>query len=502
MEVTGIDNDTRGWIMTMVSGVACIVGASFICIDLIVCRFPGKRDFKISESNVFVAASLSLSAGIMLFTSLYGMLSSSKKYFIQGKLEPSSAAWAVIGCFSAGFLGIQVFSRLLHSHMSSSVVDCDHDHNHPPSRHQSRSRSLAHSDAGNDRGRHSHRSPSHSCKHTEATPLLDCANGNGKAHTKHHASHQDESALESNGHQSLHTPMNGSRRPSILEIGAGRVMSFVKDTKSNCDSNGPCFGYTDPCGQECYKHLDAKLTPSVSRHGTGLRTSTGNWLNRKKSIPNVETVPEAETEAPGTPSTRVTSAQSHPQEFHDECDAETEDSYMSTDLEAQHTEHHHHVPTNAFANLGIQTSLAIALHKIPEGFITYASNHVSPSLGFSVFMALFVHNLSEGFTLALPIYLAWNNRLTAMLASFFLGGLSQPIGAAVAAIWFKAADHSDHQPGDKVYGVMFGITAGIMTSVALALFVESLSMNHNRNLCVGFVFLGMAIIGASNALTA
>ena len=32
-----------------------------------------------------------------------------------------------------------------------------------------------------------------------------------------------------------------------------RVMSFVMDRKNKCDSGGPCFGYSDPCGQECFK---------------------------------------------------------------------------------------------------------------------------------------------------------------------------------------------------------------------------------------------------------
>jgi ZIP family zinc transporter len=39
-----------------------------------------------------------------------------------------------------------------------------------------------------------------------------------------------------------------------------------------------------------------------------------------------------------------------------------------------------------------------------------------------------------------------------------------------------------------------------MVSVALQLFVESLSLNHNRNLCIFFGFLGMVLLGLSNAL--
>jgi ZIP family zinc transporter len=36
--------------------------------------------------------------------------------------------------------------------------------------------------------------------------------------------------------------------------------------------------------------------------------------------------------------------------------------------------------------------------------------------------------------------------------------------------------------------------------VALQLFVESLSLNHNRNLSIFFAFLGMTLLGMSNAL--
>lgn len=164
--------------------------------------------------------------------------------------------------------------------------------------------------------------------------------------------------------------------------------------------------------------------------------------------------------------------------------------------------HHHHVPTNAFLAIGLQTSIAIALHKLPEGFITYATNHANPQLGFSVFMALFIHNITEGFALALPLFLALKSRWKSMLWSSLLGGISQPLGAGVAALWFKLAGRNDMAPGDTVYGCMFAITAGVMTSVALQLFSESIGFTHNKPLCIAFVFLGMGILGVSFALTA
>jgi len=154
-------------------------------------------------------------------------------------------------------------------------------------------------------------------------------------------------------------------------------------------------------------------------------------------------------------------------------------------------------------SIGLQTSIAIALHKAPEGFITYATNHANPTLGFAVFMALFIHNITEGFAMSLPLYLALNSRTKAIIWASFLGGASQPLGAGVAALWFKVAQKSGHgAPDEAIYGCMFAITAGIMTSVAISLFSESLQLSHKKGICIAFAFVGMGILGISTALTA
>lgn len=46
---------------------ACIFGASFICVDLIVRQFPGKKGWRIQDSDVFLSTSLSLSFGVMVW---------------------------------------------------------------------------------------------------------------------------------------------------------------------------------------------------------------------------------------------------------------------------------------------------------------------------------------------------------------------------------------------------------------------------------------------------
>jgi len=66
MDDAALDNDVRGWIMCIASGVACVFGASLICVDIFIRLIPGKRDFDIQKSTGFQAASYSLSFGVMV----------------------------------------------------------------------------------------------------------------------------------------------------------------------------------------------------------------------------------------------------------------------------------------------------------------------------------------------------------------------------------------------------------------------------------------------------
>lgn len=45
---------------------ACVVGASIICVDVLVRLIASKKDFTIQDSGVFLACSLSLSFGVMV----------------------------------------------------------------------------------------------------------------------------------------------------------------------------------------------------------------------------------------------------------------------------------------------------------------------------------------------------------------------------------------------------------------------------------------------------
>jgi zinc transporter, ZIP family len=435
------------------------------------------------------------------------MLPQSKAYFIEAGYRPRSASYLLIGLFLAGVSGIQVLSRALHHFIPSHVVDCDHTHDEEEAKDREEMSEHAHD------GDHTNGLPITKC-HTdpieedeEDTPLLSRTTSLSPRKPTRETCEEDGVSRE----QTFHTAR--SRTRSMMPRTLTRTLSkYVSGQKDNCDENGPCMGFSDPCGQDCFK--SAHRRGSLPSHRPVPRSST--W----RSGLQVPPVGEVEEQHPphngsilgrhstheGERASRPDMSRSrssthhyhHPEHQHF---TDADDAHSHSALGSR--EHHHHVPTNAFMSIGLQTSLAIALHKAPEGFITYATNHANPQLGFSVFMALFIHNITEGFAMSLPLYLAIGSRVKAISWSSFLGGVSQPLGAGIAALWFKLADKSSMgAPTEGVYGGMFAVTSGVMTSVALSLFAESLQLSHNKGTCIAFAFLGMGILGFSSALTA
>jgi zinc transporter ZupT len=404
----------------------------------------------------------------------------------------------MIGCFLLGALGISILSDILHRYIPHSIVDCDHEH------------------GDEEEGKVEDEEAAHSHK-----PMQEQSRGLMQADD----GHEEHSYGTNSENHNSRVP----RRPSLHTTISSKVSQLVTGQKKLCDENGQCFGYSDACGLECFKNVQQRpprLYASKSTQHLNPARPSGDRRHQTIQGPHAhdrplltledvdETTPLVSTRSgPATMESSVSSLPSHThtpvlaQKHSTTSLSSTSSSHHSMHSHASHPpQHHHHVPTNAFLAIGLQTSTAIALHKIPEGFITYATNHANPTLGLSIFVALFIHNITEGFALALPLYLAINSRWRAMFWSALLGGISQPLGAGGAALWFKVAGRGKSdgmgEPGEKVYGCMFAVTAGIMAMVSLQLLGESLDLTHSRKLCFVSAFAGMGVLGLSSALTA
>ncbi|KAL4971379.1 Zinc/iron permease [Aspergillus desertorum] len=453
-------NDLRGWVMSAVSGAACVLGSSVICVDLLLRRFWPRSHFQIVHNNAFLSASLCLSAGVIIFTSLYSMLPTSRDYLMKAGWSPSRSAYALISLFIAGVIGIRGLSAVIHKFLPSHVVDCAHTHETSPR-------------DGSDleRGK------------PTRTPLIHRTHNQLSERTHLLAPTKSAPAgigLPGTGRE-LGGVVRSGHEPWRVRLGR-RMSTLIGGVKAHCDENGPCYGFSQACGDECSKTL---IRPTAS----------------------ADDAPDTDIQVPGLSADAPSSSLET-----DVVDDVLPSPPIEADGQSKHpvsvAQHHHHVPKNAFLSIGLQTSVAIALHKLPEGFITYATNHASPTLGMTVFLALFIHNISEGFAMALPLYLAIHSRGWAMFWSSLLGGISQPAGAGLAALWIWGARRAGSEAGDgqnetswAVYGCMFAVTAGVMTSVGLQLFTEGLVLTHQRNMAIGFAIGGMGLMGLSFALT-
>lgn len=191
--------------------------------------------------------------------------------------------------------------------------------------------------------------------------------------------------------------------------------------------------------------------------------------------------------------------------FHNRADLNTTtNSNDSTeeDKEEEFGEHHHHIktPLSRLLSIGLQTVMAITLHKFPEGFIMYSTSKANPELGLSIFFSMFIHNFVEGFTMTVPIYIALDSRGKALLIGGTLGSLSQPLGAAIGYYMFKGKVDMDDPFTISLIASLLAITSGFLTFISLQMFASAIGFGGKQEKVILWSFVGLLIICISNIL--
>ncbi|EWC47064.1 hypothetical protein DRE_03826 [Drechslerella stenobrocha 248] len=472
------DRDARAWMLTACSALACCAGASVILIDLL----PWKH-FSIQSNSSFLAACLSLSFSVLSFSSarLFG---EAVAYLTRG--YGNNPYYIIMVSFSAGFLVCYYLFKFLHRFIPHRTVNCDDD-------------------SENDEGSHDklHRNGYQSGSSEATLP------GNGSSHralATPKVAPDEETALLSNGHRN---GING--RPTF----AKRISDTVGKITKRCTEDGRCLGFiTCPCEGSCM-HPKGGLQRSLhscqpnhcSRQNSANHCSCGDdcHLGTNAFLRPVGEVSILEDEEHDSHERDHDLDHHHHRHNyghdHDHGADSHSDAYSLTHEDSNgnphKNSHHHHVANNAFVGIGFQTSLAIALHRLPDGFIMFVTNHADKQLGFTIFLSLFIHSAVDGFTMCLPLYLALQSGWKAVTITFVIGGLAQPLGGLIAFIWLKFGS----APSETVYGIIFSFTAGLMAVVAVQLLRQIPSDHKHPDLPYISMLVGGVLMCLSVALT-
>ncbi|MBN1200927.1 MAG: zinc transporter ZupT [Anaerolineae bacterium] len=139
---------------------------------------------------------------------------------------------------------------------------------------------------------------------------------------------------------------------------------------------------------------------------------------------------------------------------------------------------------------GLFVALGLGIHNFPEGMASFAGALEDPNLGIAIATAIAVHNIPEGLAVSAPVFAATGSRKKAFWWSF-LSGVSEPVGAALAALILMPFLN------DTLLGYVLAFVAGIMIFIS---FDELLPVSRSfglEHLSIVGVVGGMMIMAAS-----
>ena len=134
--------------------------------------------------------------------------------------------------------------------------------------------------------------------------------------------------------------------------------------------------------------------------------------------------------------------------------------------------------------VGIISMIAIIMHNIPEGIITYLSAETNIKLGISLTLAIALHNIPEGISIAVPIFYSTKSRGKALLYTL-ISALSEPLGALIAYLFLSKIMNN------LLMGIILSIIAGIMTQIAFYELIPTSLKYKNKNKTLLFFIIGI-----------
>lgn len=131
--------------------------------------------------------------------------------------------------------------------------------------------------------------------------------------------------------------------------------------------------------------------------------------------------------------------------------------------------------------LGILNFIALVLHNLPEGILTFMSTYSDFKLGLSLCIAITLHNIPEGISIAVPIYYATGSKWKA-IKNTLISGIAEPFGALLAFLILKK------YVTQNMISLFLVLVAGIMVTLSInKMLPEALKYNKKKEIYAGLI---------------
>ncbi len=115
---------------------------------------------------------------------------------------------------------------------------------------------------------------------------------------------------------------------------------------------------------------------------------------------------------------------------------------------------------NTLYKIGIISMIAMIIHNVIEGIITYTTSSNDIKLGILVTLTIMLHNIPEGLLISIPIYKSTKKRGLALLLTI-ISGVTEFLGSLFSYLFlYKYINNF-------ILGVMYAFTAGIMITISI-----------------------------------
>ncbi|KAJ2358272.1 Zinc transporter [Coemansia sp. RSA 2618] len=436
----------------MTSGLASGIGGATLYLDPLLHALGVGQGFNILDSHTVLSAMLASASGAMAYTSIGVLTEESTEHLGRFTVWPALSRHA--GAVAAVLFIAGAFLNLLLGRVVSLITPKDSPIKHTCGSHPP-------SPGGSHRA-----SP---CVSQEEASVGGGGHVCGSQTIQAEGSDGEEQGCSSTSSSAAHLGhRDGERQPLLLHRGG-------------CARSCRCeYACTEP---GCYSLEHCHITPMYPHvHMHGHEPHRGHKLHKGHS------------HAPSPANTESVGAHCGQHAGSHASEPAVRLAGPGSSSASQISSHHHRL----LIHVGLQTAVAIGLHKIPEGLIIYLSWQASPKLGVSVAASLFFHNLPEGIMLALPLFLATGRRHMSFAVASLLGAVPPAVGAALGMLVLSDVGHKDARLAG-IFGVAFGITAGMMCMVSLNGMLPTARIYDKSGNVVAWCFaLGVAFMMFAN----